>query len=223
MKFTTICLLVVSMFLSGCSEHSSAIPEIYYIDEENGVKASLSEAARKASSFMLCATYFNDKGQSMHSKKSMDLFQSMASIGNETWSKTVFVKSVADTSKSQLDKNTKEEVGIWCETNITPMVVKSSEYEAEEYNRRSEYFSFPLRCAQIAMYAFNKPDNKVIAGMHLKYVEQKYSWTMDDLNEADIYIKKQFQEKRKRYPAQMSESDLLQMMYASDFSCNDHK
>ena len=234
MKFVILGLMAVSMFLSGCSDPSStggvlatsagqnktgATPEIYYI----GVKATLAETASKASSFMICASYFNDKGQPVHAEQSMELFQMMASIGNETWSKTVFVQSVADTSIMQLDTNSIEKIGVWCEANITPMVVKSAEDEAEEYNRRSKYFSFPLRCAQIAMYAFNKPDSQAIADMHIKYVEQKYSWTMDDLKEADAYIKKQFQEKRRRYPAQMRESDLLQMMYASDFSCNDHK
>jgi hypothetical protein len=45
---------------------------------------------------------------------------------------------------------------------------------------------------------------------------------MDDLKEADTYIKRQFQEKRKRHPA-IGEDDLLLMMYANDFSCNDYK
>lgn len=238
MKFIIFGLVAVSVFLGGCGDRSSteaagvpsiektssqAVDEIYYIDEENGVKATLIETAGKVSSFMLCASYFNDNGQSVHAEKSMELFQILSSVGYETWSKTVFVKSVAAATKNQLDANSIEKIGAWCDANITPMVVQAAEDEAEEYNRRSKYFSFPLRCAQLAMYAFKKPDNQAVANMHIKYVEQKYAWTMDDLKEADTYIKKQFQEKRKRYPAQMRESDLLQMMYANDFSCNDHK
>jgi len=234
MKFIIFSLVAVSAFLGGCGDRSSteevgvpsmekagsqAVDEIYYIDKENGVKATLTETAGKVSSFMLCASYFNDNGQSVHAEKSMELFQIMTSIGNETWSKTVFLKSVAAATKNQLDANSIEKIGAWCDANITPMVAQA----AEEYNRRSKYFSFPLRCAQLAMYAFNKPDNQAVANMHIKYVEQKYAWTEDDLKAADAYIKKQFQEKRKRYPAQMRESDLLQMMYANDFSCNDHK
>ena len=221
MIIKTLSLITASLLLISCSDPSST--EIHYIDEENGVKATLSQTSSKASSFMLCASYFNDKQQIAQAEKSMELFQTISSIGNETWSKTVFVKSVADASKNQLETNSIEKIGGWCEANITPMVVKTSEDNAEEYNRRSKYFSFPLRCAQIAMYAFNKPDNKAIADMHIKYVEQNYSWTMDDLKNADTYIKKQFQDKRKRYPAQMKESDLLHMMYANDFNCNEHK
>lgn len=230
--------MIISMFLTGsCISvnagetndrnlekiQTSFNSDIYYVDEESGVKARISDVASKASSSMLCTSYFEDKGQSAYAEKSLELFQAMSFIGNETWSKTVFLKAVADTIKNTLDKMSNDEIGQWCEANIIPIVIKAAEDSVEAYNHRSKYFSFPLRCAQIAMYAFNNPVNQAIADMHLKYVEQRYSWTREDLLDADAFIKQQFKEKKKRYPSQVGEKDLLQMMYASDFSCNEHK
>ncbi|WP_351014832.1 hypothetical protein [Shewanella sp. AC91-MNA-CIBAN-0169] len=117
------------------------------------------------------------------------------------------MQSVSDASKIQLDAHSIQKIGNWCELNITPMTTKVAEDESENYNHLSKNFNSPLRGDQIAMYAFDKPDNKVIANMHIKYVQQNYSWKMDDLKEADTYIKRQFQEKRKRHPA-IGEDDL---------------
>ena len=109
------------------------------------------------------------------------------------------------------------------EVKTDTQLMAEAEARAEAYNHRSKYLSFPLRCAQIAMYAFPKPSNQFIADMHLSYASERYDWSVDDLKEADSYIKDQFRRKIGRYPQGMPESDLLHMFYASDFSCNDHK